>query len=134
MLLASMFVYNNIGHIDEVALENISLVTKLSEHICIQNLGESDDKIGEYLPHFYWVLRDFSLDLKGRSPKQYLNDVLKPVTGEGEDFKRKNNIREKIRTYFLHKDCECMVRPLIDEKKLANIENQDWNSLRSEFR
>lgn len=35
MLLCSMFVYNNIGHIDEVALENISLVTKLSENICI---------------------------------------------------------------------------------------------------
>lgn len=27
-----------------------------------------------------------------------------------------------------------MVRPLIDEKKLANIEHQDWNSLRPEFR
>lgn len=69
MLLSSMFVYNNIGHIDEIALENISLVTKLSENICIKNLGESDDKINEYLPHFYWVLRDFSLDLKGKTPR-----------------------------------------------------------------
>ncbi len=31
--------------------------------------GEGDSKIGEYLPHFYWVLRDFSLDLKGKTPK-----------------------------------------------------------------
>lgn len=49
-------------------------------------------------------------------------------------MERKNEIRDKIRSYFINKDCECLVRPLIDEKKLARIEEQDWQALRPEFR
>ena len=36
VLLASMFIYNNLGHIDESAIENLSLVIRLSENICVQ--------------------------------------------------------------------------------------------------
>jgi len=35
VLLCSTFVYNQLGHIDERAIENLSLVVKLSENISI---------------------------------------------------------------------------------------------------
>lgn len=36
VLLSSMFVYNNLGHIDEQTIENLGLVAKLSENICVK--------------------------------------------------------------------------------------------------
>jgi len=36
VLLSSMFIYNNLGHIDETAIENLSLVVKLSQNICLK--------------------------------------------------------------------------------------------------
>lgn len=39
-------------------------------------MNESDAKLGEFFPQFYWVLRDFSLDLKGMSPQEYLEKTL----------------------------------------------------------
>lgn len=46
----------------------------------------------------------------------------------------KNEIRDKLRQYFPRRDCICMVRPLQEENKLRRIEEQDWSSLRPEFR
>ena len=45
ILLSSMFVYNSMGHIDETALENLSLVIKLSENICVSKIGEDNSNI-----------------------------------------------------------------------------------------
>lgn len=36
ILLCSMFIYNQLGHIDEQALENLSLVVNLSHNIKIE--------------------------------------------------------------------------------------------------
>ena len=73
VLLSSVFVYNSLGHIDEKALENISLVLNLTNNICVRRDSKNDEaEIGEFFPHFYWVLRDFSLDLKGKSERDYL--------------------------------------------------------------
>jgi hypothetical protein len=35
LLLSSMFVFNQLGHIDEQSLENLSLVVNLSENISV---------------------------------------------------------------------------------------------------
>lgn len=93
-------------------------------------MNESDAKLGEFFPYFYWVLRDFSLDLKGKSSREYLESVLQIIPGDMADIQRKNEIREKIRNYFPNRDCECLVRPLGEESKLARIEEQDWRTLR----
>lgn len=79
------------------------------------------------------MLRDFSLDLKGKDSRAYLEDVLKSVGGEGQDIERKNMIREKLRDYFKARECLCMVRPVADESKLARIEDQNWEELRPAF-
>lgn len=65
---------------------------------------------------------------------QYLEYALQTIQGNDPDKQRKNNIRSKIRNYFKARECTCLVRPLNEESKLANIENQRWDELRPEFR
>ena len=82
ILLSSMFVYNQIGHIDENSLEQLSLVLNLNHSIKIDHHHDSpstDHQIQTICPHFVWVLRDFSLDLQGLSSKHYLDKVLTHV-------------------------------------------------------
>ena len=67
ILASSCFIYNSTGSIDENALENLSLVVNLTKHIQCNTenaIGEEDpDKISTYFPSFYWVVRDFTLQL-----------------------------------------------------------------------
>ena len=42
-------------------------------------------------------------------------------------------IRQKIRDFFVNRECVPLVRPLSEEKQLAHIEEQSWSSLRPEF-
>ncbi|CAK55991.1 unnamed protein product (macronuclear) [Paramecium tetraurelia] len=130
LLLSSMFVFNQLGHIDEQSIENLSLVIKLSENVSV---GSEDKSLSQFFPTFLWVLRDFSLDLKGRSPSEYLEFALQDQSNPGPDGERKNLIRRKIREYFKFRDCICMVRPIQDERRLARVEEEDWNALRPEF-
>jgi len=134
ILLSSYFMYNSFGHIDENALENLSLVVHLSENISISSQQNNENDYSKYFPYFHWVLRDFSLDLKGRSSSQYLEYALQSIQGNEPDKQRKNNIRTKIKNYFKARDCSCLVRPLVDERQLAHIEQQNWEDLRADFR
>jgi len=45
-------------------------------------------------------LRDFSLDLKGKTSKEYFEKILSNMVGDSPDIQRKNLIRERLRTYF----------------------------------
>lgn len=64
---------------------------------------------------------------------QYLEYALQGCKSEGKDTDKKNMIREKIKQYFVNRECVPFVRPLGEEKLLARIEEQDWDSLRPEF-
>lgn len=64
ILLASNFIYNSMGSIDENALNNLSLVVNLTKNIHIKSTdGEEMDQeeYSKYFPSFFWVIRDFSL-------------------------------------------------------------------------
>lgn len=43
-------------------------------------------------------------------------------------------IREKIRNYFKNRECVCLVRPIAEENRLANLEHENWDDLRPAFR
>lgn len=68
LLLSSFLIYNSMGQIDERAIENMALVSGISE-IFRNKDGSKSRGVESYLPNFLWVLRDFVLDLKGRSAK-----------------------------------------------------------------
>ena len=66
ILSASVFIYNSVGSIDENAIQNLSLVINLTKNIQLSaNPDEDEDPedLAQYFPTFFWVVRDFALQL-----------------------------------------------------------------------
>uniref|UniRef100_A0A3Q7HMD6 Replication factor A C-terminal domain-containing protein n=1 Tax=Solanum lycopersicum TaxID=4081 RepID=A0A3Q7HMD6_SOLLC len=91
-----MFVYNQMGGIDEVALDCLSLVTEMTRHIHVRASGGkvSASKLGQFSPVFIWLPRDFHLDWvednRKITPRDYLQLALRPVQGGEKDVAAKN--------------------------------------------
>lgn len=77
MLISSEFIYNQLGHIDEKTIEKLSLITNLYK-IITANEKSKKFNLSDFCPSFFWVLRDFSLDLKNQTPNDYLQTMLSP--------------------------------------------------------
>uniref|UniRef100_A0A9I9CRE0 GB1/RHD3-type G domain-containing protein n=1 Tax=Cucumis melo TaxID=3656 RepID=A0A9I9CRE0_CUCME len=140
VLLSSMFVYNQMGGIDEAALDRLSLVTQMTKHIRVRAAGgrTTSAELGQFSPIFVWLLRDFYLDLvednRRITPRDYLELALRPVQGSGRDIAAKNEIRDSIRALFPDRDCFTLVRPLNDENDLQRLDQISLDKLRPEFR
>lgn len=131
LLLSSQFIYNSKGTIDQPALNNLSLVANISQHI---KAGDGAD-LSSFLPSFLWVVRDFALDLvdehgEAMDQKEYLEQALRPVPDAPPE---KNQVRTSLRDYFRHRDCVTMIRPCDDEATLKTLNEQPDASLKPEF-
>mmetsp|Transcript_35733 Transcript_35733/g.79501 ORF Transcript_35733/g.79501 Transcript_35733/m.79501 type:complete len:796 (+) Transcript_35733:196-2583(+) len=137
VLLSSLFVYNQMGGIDESALDRLSLVTEMTKHIRVKAGGADQQRLGDFTPAFLWLLRDFYLRLEedGRkvTAKDYLETALMPVTGSGASVEAKNAIRSSIKSLFPDRDCFTLVRPMNDESQLVNLDEVPRSQLRPEF-
>lgn len=142
ILASSCFIYNSVGSIDETAVQNLSLVVNLTKHIQLSTdkitTEEDADKMANYFPTFFWVVRDFSLqivDPEGNklTSKEYLEKALAPQKGFSEDIEEKNSIRRHLTSFFKDRDCFTLVRPLIDEDKLQDLDKMNFDQLRPEF-
>ncbi|XP_073028025.1 uncharacterized protein [Primulina eburnea] len=140
VLLSSMFIYNQMGGIDETALDSLSLVTEMTKHIRVRASGgrTTTSELGQFSPTFVWLLRDFYLDLvednRKITPRDYLELALRPVQGGGRDVTAKNEIRESIRALFPDRECFTLVRPLSNENDLQRLDQIALDKLRPEFR
>lgn len=140
VLLSSMFIYNQMGGIDEAALDRLSLVTQMTKHIRIKASGgrSSASELGQFSPIFVWLLRDFYLNLEEGdqriTPRDYLELALKPVQGRANDIAAKNEIRESIQALFPERECFTLVRPLNNEIDLQRLDQISLDKLRPEFR
>ncbi|KAF8035978.1 hypothetical protein BT93_C1869 [Corymbia citriodora subsp. variegata] len=140
VLLSSMFIYNQMGGIDEAALDRLSLVTQMTKHIRVRaSRGKSSaSELGQFSPIFVWLLRDFYLDLvednRRITPRDYLELALRPVQGTGRDIAAKNEIRDSIRALFPDRECFTLVRPLNNENDLQRLDQISMDKLRPEFR
>ncbi|KAE9597202.1 hypothetical protein Lal_00007593 [Lupinus albus] len=140
VLLSSMFIYNQMGGIDEAALDRLSLVTQMTKHIRVRASGgkTSASELGQFSPIFVWLLRDFYLDLtednRKITPRDYLELALRPVQGSGRDIASKNEIRDSIRALFPDRECFTLVRPLNEENDLQRLEQISLDKFRPEFR
>ena len=117
ILISSLFIYNSFGTIDEVALNNLSLILNLSKSLKLRNNSnvlntkESDDKeMAKYFPSLLWLLRDFALKLEDSdgnviTAKQYLENALMEQKGSRASIEEKNLVRKMIKTYFIERDC-----------------------------
>ncbi|XP_020571439.1 guanylate-binding protein 3-like [Phalaenopsis equestris] len=139
VLLSSMFIYNQMGGIDEAALDRLSLVTQMTKHIRVRASGRTTtSELGQFSPVFIWLLRDFYLDLvednRRITPRDYLEQALRHVQGGGKDISAKNEIRESIRGLFPDRECFTLVRPLNNESDLQRLDQIPLDRLRPEFR
>ncbi|PPD99720.1 hypothetical protein GOBAR_DD03260 [Gossypium barbadense] len=127
VLLSSMFIYNQMGGIDEAALDRLSLVTQMTKHIRVKAGGRttSASELGQFSPIFVWLLRDFYLDLvednRKITPRDYLELALRPI-------------RDSIRALFPDRECFTLVRPLNNENDLQRLDQISLDKLRPEFR
>lgn len=101
VLICSAFAYNSMSHLDEAAVQTLSLMTKISQAL----------EGGGHAPSLYWVLRDFSLqmvDAEGRSltNADYLEQALQPPTGLD-----KCATRDAIRGVFRERHLVTLPRP-----------------------
>ncbi|KAK9074391.1 hypothetical protein SSX86_006989 [Deinandra increscens subsp. villosa] len=140
VLLSSMFIYNQMGGIDEAALDRLSLVTEMTKHIRVRASGgkTTASELGQFSPIFVWLLRDFYLDLseddRKITPRDYLELALRPVIGAVKDIAAKNEIRESIRALFPDRDCFALVRPLNNENELQRLDQIPLDKMRPEFK
>lgn len=80
VLMCSSFAYNSMSHLDEAAVQTLSLMTRITEAV-----GEE----GAHAPSLYWILRDFSLQLvdgqgNAMSHGEYLEQALTPPSGSAK--------------------------------------------------
>ena len=140
LLLSSLMLYNSMGSIDENALNSLSLVVNISKNLQANNKGEKldDDEFAKNFPSFFWVLRDFSLQLKDPqgnpiTPKQYLENALSLQKGGSEAVENKNKVRRLLKHFFSDRDCATLVRPTENEGDLQNLIKLPDDKLRKEF-
>lgn len=101
VLICSAFAYNSMSHLDEAAVQTLSLMTKISQSL----------EGGGHDPSLYWVLRDFSLqmvDSEGKPMKnqEYLEQALQPPAGS-----EKCATRDAIRSVFRERNLVTLPRP-----------------------
>jgi hypothetical protein len=79
VLLSSVFVYNQLGAIDSVAIERLAMVCELAKRIKNGARGQAD-----FHPAFIWLLRDFQLLLQvwGRAATALCGLQAYPLQGE----------------------------------------------------
>ena len=83
VLLASFFMFNSVGSIDENAISSLALVAQLIRTVTVTEGDEAANEyaLASYAPKFLWLLRDFVLevrDMSGRkvSSQMYLESSL----------------------------------------------------------
>ena len=135
ILLSSYFLFNSLGTIDENAIQNLSFIVNITKNILSKNNGSN---FSMYLPSFMWVVRDFNLELKNLdgepiTSRQYLERTLELQKGNSDFIKSKNQIRQMVKEYFVERDCVTLIRPLMDESSLQNLEKVEDRKLRKEF-
>ena len=161
ILLASFFVYNSMGVIDESAIDRLFLVGELTKNISLSTVknkreeeaeeepaaeGEeaaeqeevTEADLAQFFPPFLWMLRDFSLKLKDGDGKdislhQYLETALEDRKGNGRRVDEGNRIRQSFRTLFKDRECFTLVRPVHEEDQLQKLSTLPQSELRPEF-
>eukprot|EP00198_Chlamydomonas_reinhardtii_P004972 XP_001694308.1 predicted protein [Chlamydomonas reinhardtii] len=66
--------------------------------------------------------------------RDYMEEVLRELPGAGEAVRSKNQMRASIKSLFPERDCHALVRPMLDESRLARMDALPPSELRPEFR
>ncbi|XP_068524449.1 guanylate-binding protein 2-like isoform X2 [Anas acuta] len=139
LLLSSTLVYNSTGTIDQQALENLGVVTALTDRVRVR-AGDSRDAAAadfmRFFPGFVWAVRDFVLELSvdGRrvNEDEYLEHVLRLQPGSSRVVQEQNELRRCLRDFFPNR--KCFVLPLPAEPEaMKHLEELKEGQLRPRF-
>ncbi|KAG3283555.1 guanylate-binding protein 4-like [Ictidomys tridecemlineatus] len=142
VLLSSLFVYNSMGNIDRIALEQLHYVTELTQLIRTKsdptpNEVEDSSEFVRFFPDFVWTVRDFmlELDLDGHpiTEDEYLENALKLIKGKNPNIQNSNMSRECIRYFFPKRKCFIFDRPTNDRSLLSHIDKVPQNQVERNF-
>ena len=142
ILMSSLFIFNSVGSIDEKSISQLSLTTTLSKNIALssnKNSSEHDEAaLARFTPKFIWLLRDFTLELQDDhhrtiNPTQYLENALRDQTAISKSNEQNRKIRNALLNFFKTRDCVTMVRPVVEEDDLKNLNKLPNHKLRKEF-
>lgn len=127
LALASVFVFNSVGAVDETALSELGTVTAVAS-----DLARVDGQLWSS-PQLVWALRDFTLELQdetGRSlsPDEYLEMTLDNAATSKAD------VRAALKAYFPQRRLVTLVRPCTDEAALQKLNSLAASTLRPEFK
>lgn len=122
--MASTFVFNSSGALDEASFAEIGIVTHATRSL--QNAAKEH----WVPPRLLWTLRDFTLQLedpdgKPLTPDEYLEACLAE--------KDKGEARNLLREFFTDRTLIPLVRPVADEGKLQRLNTLPDKDLRVEF-
>lgn len=101
--------------------------------------GEDESQVlASFTPKFIWVLRDFTLELqdsyqKNINPTQYLENALRDQSAQSKTSENSKKIKNALLSFFRHRDCVTMVRPVVEENDLQNLNKIPTGRLRKEF-
>ena len=132
LMLSSLVIYNSVGTIDENALNQLALITSLSNEI----QSKLDAPIA--MPYFIWILRDFMLKLEDKNgnkitSKDYLETSLELQKGMSDIIEKKNKVRRMFTHYFPDRDCVTLPRPIEGEEDLGRLNEIEDHMIRKEF-
>ncbi|XP_062995730.1 guanylate-binding protein 1-like [Elgaria multicarinata webbii] len=143
VLLSSTLVYNSMGTIDQMAMNQLHYVTELTECIKSKSSTRNDSNRLEdsadfvrFFPTFIWALRDFTLQLEINghpiTEDDYLENSLKLKKGDPRETELFNLPRKCIRTFFPTRKCFVFERPT-KGKNLHKLEQMQESELDSDF-
>ena len=123
--LASVFIFNSTGALDETSLSDLATLTTVAQ-------GISDGTDVWQPPELIWVLRDFALQLQGDTgqeitPGEYLERAL------SEEVYGKGGVRATLKHFFRKRTLFPMVRPCTEESQLQKLNNLATGIFRPEF-
>ncbi|KAM7097867.1 guanylate-binding protein 2-like isoform 17-T18 [Molossus nigricans] len=142
VLLSSTFVYNSMGTINQMAMDQLHYVTELTDRIKAKSSPDNSEvedsaDFMSFFPTFVWTLRDFSLELVANgqpiTADEYLELSLKLKQGTDIKSKNFNEPRLCIRKFFPKKKCFIFDRPA-SRKHLIHLDQLQEKDLNPEFR
>uniref|UniRef100_A0A8B9DP86 GB1/RHD3-type G domain-containing protein n=1 Tax=Anser cygnoides TaxID=8845 RepID=A0A8B9DP86_ANSCY len=139
LLLSSTLVYNSLGTIDQQALENLGVVTALTERVQVGAEDDSDTAAANFVrffPGFIWAMRDFvlelSLDGQSITADEYLEHALRLQPGSSRVVQEQNELRHCLRDFFPERKCFVLPRPA-EAEAMTRLEELDEGQLRPGF-
>ncbi|OXB74763.1 UNVERIFIED_CONTAM: hypothetical protein H355_003650, partial [Colinus virginianus] len=138
LLFSSTLVYNSMHTIDQKALDELRLVTELTDHIRVRvEDANSAVEFNRIFPGFVWTVRDFTLQLQeGKRPlteDEYLDKALSLKPGSGQKVQEYNELRRCLRDFFPCRKLFVLERPTADSN-LARLEEIQEDELQPGFR